>query len=211
MNVLRQPSNNYQKAWLVAVLEQEKLTPATKVVATFLREVWWYELGTPDEPTNKTLHASYEQIQRATHLSNDTIARAIQQLEDEGFLHQTIRSKKQGVANRYYPVRYDLAIQGIVDDYLNLDLSGFAFDLSETALDLSEDQSVNSYEVVVSSNTEDIKEDEVVVPLDALEENSLDETPARVGHKEELTFTQKAHKRQADINAGILAEFGVGA
>lgn len=199
MNILKQPSNNYQKRWVVAVMEQEDLTPATKLVAMFLREIWWNDVGTPDEPTDNAIYASYEQIKRATNLSNHSIARAINQLEDAGFLHQTSRSKKQGTANRYYPVRIDKVIESIADDYLNLDLSGFAEnlsgfdeDLSGFDEDLSVEQSVNSKEIRntnSSLNNEEKKEEEnisaeVFSLLDYETSSSLDSETARFEHRE---------------------------
>jgi hypothetical protein len=204
MNVLKQPSNNYQKRWLVAVMEQD-LTPATKLVAMFLREIWWNDVGTPDEPTNHEIYASYEQIQRATHLSRDSITKAINALEDEGFLHQTNRSRKQGVANRYYPVRIDKVIESIADDYLNPDLSNlpdFTSNLPVSTTNLPEEQGVNSKEIVTNSFTEE-ETQESVIPLDSEASN------ARSEHKQKETFTQKAHKRQDDINAEFRALMGI--
>ncbi len=209
MNILKQPSNIYQKQWLVAVMESD-LSPATKLVATFLREIWWNDVGTPDEPTDSEIYASYDQIQRATHLSRQSIARAIDDLEDEGFLHQTNRSRKQGVANRYYPVRIDVAIANIVDDYLNPDLSTFGLEQSTFGLEQSTfetEQStfetVNSYtnsdEVVSNRNTEESESSS----LDYQTSSSLSTKDARSEHGS----IKKFQDRQAQINADIMAEF----
>ena len=210
MNVLKQPSNNYQKRWLVAVMEQD-LTPATKLVAMFLREIWWNDVGTPDEPTDNEIYASYQQIQRATHLSKDSITKAINALEDEGFLHQTTRSKTQGVANRYYPVRIDLAIESIANDYLSTEWSGVDTDLSTLETDLSTletnlstEWSVNSKEIVITNSKTEEESQQSVVPLDS---EALD---ARSEHKQK-TFLDKSHNRQDEINAEFRALMGIDA
>ena len=127
-NVLKQENNNFQKQWFVAVLEEPSLPLSSKVLAAALRELWWGELGTKNNPTKRTLHPTYEQLRKATGMSNKGISSGIKALVSEGFL-EVEAGRTQGVASRYFPVRWDKAVERIANDYLtplgsNLTLSG---------------------------------------------------------------------------------------
>lgn len=114
-NPIKQKSNNLQKRWVVELLENTDITPATKAVGTTLYLMWWKE-DAEIFPSNKSIMA-------ATGLSKMSVTRAVKELVNEGFVTTAGEKSVVGVSYRYTPHSSKQfvkdAAQAIADDYLN--------------------------------------------------------------------------------------------
>ena len=186
----------HSEKWLLSVLGQPRSVvgnPA-KVFASFLSLCAFAD--------KDYACPAYRTIKEHTGMANDTISKAKRQLEEAGLLRTEVKKSSTGNYNYYW-----LLHPQQLPTPVGATTSSSRSNTSSTRVERKNKEEL--MEELIEEQSEVVKEDEGVFPLDTQTSISLDSRDARFEHKEETkkSWLEKNQDRQAQINAEIIKEF----